>query len=426
MWSRGLGTVPLVFLGAGTLAAQPVPDPAGISAALDRARPHMLEDVAATAAGPRALLCLALLHDEVPRDHPVLAAALRALAAEQLGGTYELALRLLVMAEAPDFPRREELAPRDTKHLLRNQTGGGFGYGPNSERWDLSNTQYAALGLRAAVSLGCEVPQKVWKTLLRAVERAQTPSGGFGYLTADDTPSVSMTAAGIAVLEICLVNLGDKDVPVEKVQKRLQRAWSWMAKQRESIGDPHVTWCFYFHYGLERAAILSGLERVGEVDWYAAGAKMLLQTELPSGGWSAHMIAFPTRLERSPGMRPDPVSTAFAVLFLRRKFQRSLGPVTDPGGYLTRGLPATATEAEVARAVELDVGRGLRAVPDLLVSMRSELLPQRKAAAIAIERITGQDFGYSPYRDEAENAEAIKSAERWWLTEGRSAARAVK
>ena len=116
---------------------------------------------------------------------------------------------------------------------------------------------------------------------------------------------------------------------------------------------------------------------------------------------------------------PDAVATSFAVLFLRRQFKRRLTPLTKGGGFLTRGLPADATEKQIARAVELDVDRGLRAVPDLLKALRSSILARRKAAALSLAKISGEDFGFHPYREPSESAESIKAAERWWLTKGR-------
>jgi hypothetical protein len=50
--------------------------------------------------------------------------------------------------------------------------------------------------------------------------------------------------------------------------------------------------------------------------------------------------------------------------------------------------------------------------------MRAPILAQRKAAALALVAIAGSDFGFLPHRGPDASAAAIKTAERWWLTEG--------
>ena len=48
-------------------------------------------------------------------------------------------------------------------------------------------------------------------------------------------------------------------------------------------------------------------------------------------------------------------------------------------------------------------------------SMRSGILPRRRAAAIAIAKLAGKDFGYDPAKTPEEAGDAIKAAELWWL-----------
>ena len=405
---------------AGVVVAQgPADLETQVNAALDRARPGLIELAKTQRGGELALLCLALVNDDVPRDD-IFQRAINRLEGTTLTGTYELSLRLMVMAALEEYPDRERASRRDLKRLLRNQTSaGGFGYGQRGSAWDLSNTQYGALGMRAALSLGCEIKEKRWQILRRAVEKAQTASGGFAYRPSSSraAPYASMTVAGIAVMELCLQHLRGKGTAA-KIGKRLQRAWRWMEEHKNEIGKPEAVHAFYFHYGLERAAILSGISNVDGVDWYEAGAKMLLEHQGEQGGWSRYRIQLAAGGEKVVLPR-DPVATSFAVLFLRRKFQRRLGPITKGGGYLTRGLPEGATEKQIARAVELDVDRGARAVPDLLKALRSPILARRKAAVLGLSKISGEDFGLDPLADPSASSDAIKAAERWWLTKGR-------
>ena len=388
-----------------------------VDAALDLARPQLLELARTRLGGELALICLALVHDKVPHDDETLASAVERLDATKLTGTYELSIRLMVMAAMPQYPDRDRAARRDLKRLLRNQTPyGGFGYQATGSNWDLSNTQYGALGMRAAVALGCEIKQTPWKRLRRAAARSQRSDGGFSYRTTGGGSTPPMTVAGIAVLEICGQHLSTRGVAT-KLGARLKKGWAWMEAHVAAIGGPEYGHPYYFHYGLERAAILSGISTVAGTDWYAAGAERLLRDQGKDGTWNpAHMRLPAARAGRIP---VNAVATSFAVLFLRRQFQRRLTPVTQGGGFLTRGLPDDATDEQIARAVELDVGRGLRAVPDLLKALRSSILSRRKAAALSLAKISGKDFGFHPYREPSESVEAVKAAERWWLTEGR-------
>ena len=68
-----------------------------------------------------ALACLAAIHDEVPQDNEVFVAAMQRLSKAKLADTYELSLRLMVMAEFQDFPDLDTLARVDLQKLLGNR-----------------------------------------------------------------------------------------------------------------------------------------------------------------------------------------------------------------------------------------------------------------------------------------------------------------
>lgn len=177
------------------------------------------------------------------------------------------------------------------------------------------------------------------------------------------------------------------------------------------IGNPSATWSPYFHYGLERAAILSGKTQVAGNDWYELGAEMFVREQLRDGGWA---IGHRSAGEKHP-VRSQAVDTAFAILFLRKKFKKTLeNPITPGGGNPVSGLGAQATDAEIERAVAYDGLRGKQAVPGLLTALRSHFLPQRKAAILVLFKLSGDDFGYQPYVDPGKQSEAIARAEEWW------------
>jgi hypothetical protein len=392
-----------------------------IDHALDQARPallrHLRQEVEhpTMGAGLLALLTLAAIHDGVAADDPLLVAALGALAKATPNDTYSLALRLLVLDAWADFPNRSALAKADTAHLLRHQAdAGSFGYG-HGGGWDLSNTQYAALGLRAARSLGVAVPKGVFERLGKHVITQQGNYGGFGYASAGakDGGYGSMTAAGIAVLAICRQAL-DQEAPESVWSKHIARGWQWFARTPECIGSLEQTWTYYFHYGLERAAILCDVEKVGAKDWYAHGAAMLVDAQGPGGGWQDGRVGGfggPKAKGLDPG---EPVATAFAVLFLRRKFQKHAGPVTPTVVPLAVIGPHSKAEL-VALCGEQLAARGREALPEVLRALRSAIEPQRRAAAAALQKLAGQTFGFDPARDEEANQAALRAAELWYL-----------
>jgi hypothetical protein len=63
-----------------------------------------------------------------------------------------------------------------------------------------------------------------------------------------------------------------------------------------------------FLYGLERAAMLFGTEKIGEHFWYAEGAKALLEAQAEDGSWG----------KDTPDWFNRTWDTCFSILFLRR------------------------------------------------------------------------------------------------------------
>lgn len=389
---------------------------AEIKACLDRGRPALRKHLQRARGDVLALVCLAALHDQIQHTDKVLARALRRLDAAVLKGTYGAALRLMVMAEAPlafggmNLLAREKRIARDVTRLLKNRFRGGFTYAKRNPYWDLSNTQYAALGLRAAVSLGHVVPERIWLEMLKTILSVQFEDGGFGYTKTYRRKKAysSMTVAGIAVLQICRQNLPADVCKELKVDDALKLAWRWMETNKGDIGISVTLSCLYFHYGLERAAVLSDVERVGGRDWYRVGAGMILDMQdKKRGSWRSSW-------EIRPGALPGPgsqVDTAFAVLFLRRHFKKHL-PARYPRMAV---LNAQSTDPEIEAAARHAVRLGDKSMPGVLKGLRSELSPRRRAAALALRELAGEDFGYDPKLEPAKTGAAIKAAEKWWL-----------
>jgi hypothetical protein len=396
---------------------------ARVQATLAAARPALLAHLAAatldrdTRPGELALVVLAAVHDGV-RDED-LRPALARLAKADPDQTYDLALRLMVAEACPALPDRQAIAAHDGKRLLTHCCGDGpFQYSKAPVTWDLSNTQYGVLGLRAAKALGVPIEAGVWRRIAAEVGAQQDGFGGFGYTKffgKGKNGNASMTAAGIAVLAICAQSLGDDDDASKQCRDRIARAWRWLDANADAIGSPKVLWSYYFHYGLERAAILCDVKALpGGVDWYAAGARMLVAEQLPGGGWRSSKDGFPGHhLDRGRG---NAVPTAFAVLFLRRRFQKEVGPIT-PRIVALANIGAHSSAADIDACAQALVQRGRAAMPDLVKGMRSDVPGRRQAAVAALRQLAGQSFGYDAGvdADDVRNRAALRRAESWFL-----------
>jgi len=304
--------------------------------------------------GQAALSLYTLLKSGVPADHPAVQAGFTRLDHTQPRKTYTVSCHLLAYAALGDPARRARV--EELLALLVDWQDGTYGYpghpgseapdrgrAPLSEWTDLSNTQFAALGLRAAEHAGAKVPAKTWSDLLEATleyqeephpsraasagaNRTSTESlaAGFRYRVpraeegrgpgrGAESATGSMTAAGIAVLEICREGLGRRlttktSLQIDTAQRRAL-AWfdeSFSVEQNPGGGG----WLCYYLYGLERVGALLELDRIGGEDWYLEGARVLVSDQLPDGAW------------RSQTLEP---STCFALLFLERATARTTG-----------------------------------------------------------------------------------------------------
>lgn len=404
--------------GAAAAEQQPAKLAERVTQALDDARPALLAHLEETAARPGragelALVLLAAVHDGVDPKDKRFAAAVEKLAAADAEGTYDLALRLMVMEAYPDFPDRARIAVADARLLLACRGRNGlFGYNPRPGRWDLSNTQYGALGLRAAAALGVPIERSVWNKIASAIGDEQDTYGGWDYEQGSGSAYASMTAAGIAVMAICQQQLAGSGDEPKWIDQRLARGWQWLARNEQAIGDPRVRSSYYFHYGLERAAILCDVQKVGAIDWYAVGAKMLCDEQDTGGGWNSGVDhGGGSHLTKGRG---EMVPTAFAILFLRRKFQKVAGPIT-PRVVVFANLGPSSKAEDVDACAKGLIARGKPALPEVLHHMRSDVRTQRQAAAAALRGLAGQDFGYDPAQDPLHSRDQIHAAELWYL-----------
>lgn len=199
-------------------------------------------------------------------------------------------------------------------------------------RYDNSNTQYAALGLLAAAHLGAQVPPSVWREslahwldvqcaeegkvrLLRrhrrgSVESYRMDARGWNYTSGKRQAYGSMTCAGIAGLAIGRSQLRVQRQLSKSEATKIDRAMlsgiAWLQANFEVSRNPHGPdrWLYYYLYGLERAGILGQFTHLGDRDWYHEGA---IELVFSRDKWS-----------------PSSTDTAFVLLFLKR----ATAPVT--------------------------------------------------------------------------------------------------
>lgn len=283
--------------------------------------------------GERALVGYTLLKAGRAHDDAAVQQLVAGLAFDEIEQTYDVACTLLLL-EAQDARAHRAWIAELASKLLEWQHDVGWGY-PSGN--DLSNTQYGALGLWAASRAGVAIPPQAWRSLSSAVEKYRTKRGGFAYASgADGGATGSMTAAGIGTLALCEMQLALAGAlgPAEELslQEERGRALEWLAGVFSVTTNPGGGGsAHYWLYGLERMAAFSGLERIGERDWYGEGAGWLVATQGESGAWGG-----------------DRVETCFAVLFLARAAQTSLAPSTgDATEEHCRSEPEASVRFEV-------------------------------------------------------------------------------
>jgi hypothetical protein len=211
---------------------------------------------------------------------------------------------------------------------------------------DNSNTQYAALGMRACHDAGIILPDAVvekaigWyrqsqkgtdgprqkfdvKDSLDApinpgasgvMDRIDAEPQGWCYGQHEHKAYGSMTAGSVGGLAIWLYikdNDGGKKKRSWRKDKDVQEGLAWLAHyfsvtynpgpyehgdQAENSQHQYE----YYLYALERAGMLYGIENLGAHWWYPEGAKVLLDKQGADGKWN------------------NVVDTCFAILFLKR------------------------------------------------------------------------------------------------------------
>ncbi len=193
----------------------------------------------------------------------------------------------------------------------QNKTG-GWRYGQASGDQDMSATQFALLGLRAASLAGYPVRPEVWTSALNFVKSMQDPSGASPYRKGEQW-SAGMTAAAAASAIICKeqLELSGQAVPAftDELIKNSLAHLDTLFDVTQNQGTHHGgSYHYYYLYGIERIGDLTGRNEFNGKNWYVRGAEFLIANQDVEGKWVDSSCMKPT----------DILGTCFALLFLKR------------------------------------------------------------------------------------------------------------
>jgi hypothetical protein len=166
---------------------------------------------------------------------------------------------------------------------------------------DNSNSQYAALGIRACHDANIRFPKETIAAAQKWWESSQNKDGGWGYQK-DEASYASMTAGAVGALAI--YNFVNGAAPNGGTAQG--KGITWLAGNFSVTENAKYQYAkvhyFYFMYALERAGVYLNQDYLGKRDWYAEGCNRLLEDQKKNGSWGDNMM----------------VDTCFAILFLRR------------------------------------------------------------------------------------------------------------
>lgn len=330
------------------------------------------------------LVLLACLHAGLPEDHPRVQEFLRRMLEAPLEKTYLVALQAVILEEVDRVKYQMRIA-QCAQFLVDNMgRNGQWDYGTPSifvetlqgnpapakapgpsavkpkeadtgaaapshqlpkivrkiailkkrdgpAKGDNSNSQFAALGLRAANDAGVLLPKDVllqarkwWYDSQQPEAQDRDPgAAGWSYGAKDNFHSYgSMTAGAVGTLAIY-------DYLLEgswKTDKIAQKGLDWIARHFTVSENPGPAEShafggenkYYYLYAISRMGTYCGQDAFGRHDWYAEGTTAILAAQASDGSWKEN----------------DAVcDTCFAILFLRRA-ARPLAVETEvrPGG----------------------------------------------------------------------------------------------
>ncbi len=289
--------------------------------------------------GETALALLALRHSGVAADDPACLRAAASLERELPDGTVYGASLGVVALLAHEPRRHREKAASLAADLVRALCENGqWSYSTRrsspSPAGDNSNTQFAAFALAAARASSLAVPKETFSRCRDFLRATRNDDGGWGYSEKERARSyASMTAGCGATFVLCgeaaagSAEAG-KTAEVAAASALLGRTFSpgvnegaakAFGSKKGRRGDD--VWRHYWLWSLERFGSVSGLAEIGGRDWYAEGARYLVDAQRDDGSWL--------------GPEKAGVATPFALLFFARATLRVVTPSAETGAVLT-------------------------------------------------------------------------------------------
>jgi|GEM_PF-2506233 len=270
--------------------------------------------------GVAALSLWALIHSGVPTTDRTVRKTEIFLRHRANTKTYSAALKILALDTMND-PKCERAIKEAAQWLVEQFRVNEHAWGYPDGTPDLSNTQFAILGIWIAQRHGFQAPSDLWWKLSHSIVQHQNGDGGFGYRSGRESTG-SMTVAGIAVLSLCremLLQKRKQTIWTEKTHKALESGWDYMARRYRTDGNPCGQYMYtidnflYYLFGLERACAICDRGKVGDIDWYSDCAPEILAQQRDDGSWNGRVV-----------------DTCFALLVLRRATHAIFDRDTEP------------------------------------------------------------------------------------------------
>lgn len=353
-------------------------------------------------------------------QHPLVTGAVAQIRSELQAGmkhsghaNYSLGIAMIFLGELDLEAYRKEIEAMLQEIYKRQMPYGAWSY-PNDPLGDVSQTQYAVLGMWLAHRQGINVDQQVLERVCNWLLRVQEPNGVFPYKGEDPghfnrieqqvQSSASMCAAGVGSLYVCGELLGFIDDPkVMKMRMRLPPAIQVVRDKKNSsiakIVDRTIwqkavsdgnTWMgrngkvenfdgyhkegyqqYYYMYSVERywafRELAEGID-TNEPAWYNAGVDYMRTNQAANGSWQS------TR-----GVTNGPVvDTGFAVMFLLRSSKKTITRLVIEAGRLSggKGLKADLSTAKVDARGQVVTADDAKGVADLLAMLEDPKAPQ--------------------------------------------------
>lgn len=409
----------IACLALGLACCRPVmsytPDSPKVQAMVEKAAQY-LESESPSRLGAACLMGLALYKAGRSPDHKLIREALEWCSRDipnrslSIGGeaSYEISLANILMCEVSPDEHREEIERIVDATLEFQQDYGGWSY-LGDPKGDTSQVQYCILSLWSARQIGVQVPDSAFIRCCNWLIRSQAPNGYWGYKANDsgvagkrvaqkdkghNATYHSTTAAALGTAYICADALGmeglgdggrsrvvgripavfqlvgdDRALRVSSVNREfLKRAFedgnAWFDEKFKINPDPAFP--HYYRYAYERYR--SFREKVAkqvqsDESWYDEGVDFLESVQTKWG-------SFEDGEAKRFGVVNASMTTSFAILFLTRGTQQSLGKLTQGSLKGQKGLPSNDSDIRMrnGRIITTPISRS---VGDLLGMLES-------------------------------------------------------